>query len=100
MDNRNKKAFQNEIMSNLSDLKYGESAVIIGISADCNNNIRQRLLDLGFVKGADVSVQNISPMGDPVAYCIHDTLIALRNEDARFIQIKNKEKSEDAERRL
>lgn len=100
-DNWNKKTLQNEAVHNLSDLNPGDSAVIYGITAECDNNIRQRLLDLGFVKGANVNAQNISPMGDTIAYCIHETLIALRNEDARFIQIINKEeKSEDAEERL
>lgn len=98
---RDNKTLQNGTIHNLSDLNTGDSAVIYGITADCDNNIRQRLLDLGFVKGANVNVQNISPMGDPIAYCIHETLIALRNEDARFIQIINKEgKSDDAEKRL
>lgn len=99
--NNEGKALQNETIHNLSDLNPGDSAVIYGITADCDNNIRQRLLDLGFIKGANVNAQNISPMGDPIAYCIHETLIALRNEDARFIQIINKEeKSDDAEKRL
>lgn len=91
---------QNETMGCLSDLRPGDSAIIIGITADCDNNIRQRLLDLGFVKGAAVSVRNISPMGDPVAYCIHETLIALRKEDALFVQIIKEEKTEYAERLL
>lgn len=98
--NRDMNNLENETKNSLSDLRLGECAVIYGIIVDCNNNIRERLLDLGFVKGANVSVQNISPMGDPVAYCIHETLIALRNEDALFVQIIKEEKTEDAERRL
>lgn len=98
--NKDKKTLLNEITDHLSDLRQGDSAVILGITADCDNNIRQRLLDLGFVKGAAVSVRNISPMGDPVAYCIHETLIALRKEDALFVQIIKEEKTKDAERHL
>lgn len=98
--NKDGEYLQNKIMDCLSDLNLGDSAVILGITAGCDNNIRQRLLDLGFVKGAVVSVQNISPMGDPVAYCIHETLIALRKEDALFVQIIKEEKTEDVERRL
>lgn len=77
----------NEKEFSLADLKMGDSAVITRISSNCENHIRQRLLDLGFVKGAQVSVQNISPLGDPVAYCIHETLIALRREDALLVGI-------------
>lgn len=98
--NNEGKALQNETIHNLSDLNPGDSAVIYGITADCDNNIRQRLLDLGFVKGANVNIQNISPMGDPIAYCIHETLIALRSDDARCVQIIKGRKLEDVERRL
>lgn len=92
MNNKYKKTLQNENSGNLSDLKSGDSATIFEIKSDCDSNIRQRLLDLGFVKGAKVRVENISPMGNPVAYCIHETLIALRNEDAVFVQIVKEEK--------
>lgn len=98
--NKDGEYLQNKTMDYLSDLKLGDSAVILGITAECDNNIRQRLLDLGFVKGAAVDVQNVSPMGDPVAYYIHETLIALRKEDALFVHIIKEEKTEYAERLL
>lgn len=88
--NREKNNIENEVVCNLSDLKLGDSAVICGIITSCEQNIRQRLLDLGFVKGANVSVQNISPLGDPIAYSIHETLIALRCEDALLVQVMKK----------
>ena len=65
-------------------------AAITGISADCNPEIRQRLLDLGFVKGAEISIQNIGPLGDPIAYKIHNTLISLRREDAMKVLVEIK----------
>ncbi len=71
----------------LADLKLGNSALINGIKPECDSDVRQRLLDLGFVKGAEVNVKNISPLGDPVAYYIHETLIALRKEDALMVCI-------------
>lgn len=75
----------------LSDLKIGEEAKILRISKECRGETRRRLLDLGFVKGTIISVANISPMRDPVAYNLRNTLIALRNEHAQFILIEKKE---------
>jgi len=46
---------------------------------------RRRLLDLGFVSGTIVEAIQKSPFGDPVAYLIRGTVIALRNEDANKI---------------
>ena len=79
-----------EFDQNLAILKKGQVAIITGLSADCSREVRQRLLDLGFVRGSEISVQNISPLRDPIAYNIHDTLISLRNEDAAHVLIQIK----------
>ncbi len=43
---------------------------------------RRRLLDIGLVPGACVSPVRRSPAGDPTAYSVKDTLVALRAEEA------------------
>lgn len=78
----------------LSELKYGEIASITGLSDECRGEARRRLLDLGFVRGTLISVQNASPLGNPVAYSLRETLIALRTEQADQILIE-KEDSEN-----
>ena len=62
----------------------------IGIVDDlnCNGNIRRRLLDLGLVKGTKITPVFKSPSGDPTAYEIRKTLIALRKEDSQLIDLK------------
>lgn len=77
-----------EEQKKLSVLKKDQLAVIVGLSTNCNREVRQRLLDLGFVRGSEISVQNISPLGNPIAYNIHNTLISLRNEDAANVLIE------------
>lgn len=69
-------------------LQKGQSANIIGLSTNCKSEVRQRLLDLGFVRGAEIYIHNISPLKDPIAYSIHDTIISLRNEDANKVLIE------------
>ncbi len=72
----------------LSELNKGEQAMILGIAKECREEAHQRFLDLGFVRGVTIEVQNISPLKDPVAYKIHNTLISLRKEDAKMILIE------------
>jgi len=62
----------------------------VGIVNDlnCNGNIRRRLLDLGIVKGTKITPVFKSPSGDPTAYEIRKTLIALRKEDSKLINLK------------
>lgn len=72
----------------LSMLDKDEQAKIIGISREIRGESRRRLLDLGFVKGAEVSVDLLNPLGDPKAFLIKGTSIALRQHQASKILIK------------
>ena len=75
-------------IARLSSLKEDESAKIIGISKESRGESRRRLLDLGFVKGADIKIDLLNPLGEPHAYLIKGTSIALRKNQASKILIK------------
>lgn len=77
-------------MISLDQLTHGKSAYIVGISPQCTGEPRQRLLDLGFIKGSEIRIQSHSPLGDPTAYHLHNTTIALRKDDAKNIMIELK----------
>ena len=62
----------------MSELKYGETASITGLSDQCRGEARRRLLDLGFVRGTIITVQNISPLGNPIAYSLRDKVFVER----------------------
>jgi len=51
-------------------------------------SIRRRLYDLGFFEGGRVKCIGASPLGDPRAYLIRDTVIALRNKDCGEITVR------------
>lgn len=48
---------------------------------------RRRMLDLGLLQGATIEALSRSPSGDPVAYFVRGTVIALRCEDAQKITV-------------
>ena len=48
---------------------------------------RRRLQELGFVPGAQVECVGTSPLGDPKAYQLRGTVIALRRRDARPVRV-------------
>lgn len=72
----------------LSSLKENEIAKIAGISKECRGDNRRRLLDLGFVKGTEISIDLLSPLRNPKAYLVKGTSIALRNDQASKILIQ------------
>ncbi len=49
--------------------------------------LRARLMDLGFTPGARVECLFSAPSGDPRAYLIRGSVIALRSSDAGGIQL-------------
>jgi len=75
----------------LSGLKPGGRTRVVGLSPACRGPERRRLLDLGFVAGTLVEVEMISPGGDPTAYRVRGTVIALRREQAGLIRVSSRE---------
>jgi len=70
----------------LCSANIGQSVSVVGLTA--TGHIRRRLLDLGFVNGAQVSVIRRSPLGDPTAYRVRGATIALRAADAGHVLIE------------
>ena len=54
---------------------------------NCKGAIRRRLLDLGIVQGTKIVPVLKSPSGDPTAFLIRGSLIALRKDDANLILV-------------
>lgn len=48
----------------------------------------RRLGDLGFVQGTGIACLYRSPAGDPTAYGIRGTVIALRKQDAARVRVR------------
>lgn len=67
----------------LDVLPLGKSAMIVNI--DCNSNLINRIYDLGITPNSIIKTAFKSPFGDPVAYLIKNTLIALRKKDCKNI---------------
>jgi DtxR family Mn-dependent transcriptional regulator len=72
----------------LDHLRPGDAARVIRISPACRGAERRRLLDLGLLPGTVVSAAFTSPGGDPTAYLVRGATLALRNEQARFVEIE------------
>lgn len=71
----------------LSSLRVGEKGTILGISKACRGQQRRRLMDLGVVPGTEVTAEMKSAGGDPTAYKIKGTTIAIRKKQAERIYL-------------
>ncbi|WP_425060047.1 hypothetical protein SCACP_06940 [Sporomusa carbonis] len=71
--------------ASLADLTAGMTGKIS--SVELGGLLRRRVLDLGMIPGTQVQCIRRSPAGDPIAFRVRDTTIALRSDDASLIKV-------------
>jgi DtxR family Mn-dependent transcriptional regulator len=72
----------------LSGLRDGHEGEVLEIDSSCQGFTRRRFLDLGLTPGTRVSPELSNAFGDPRAYRIRGTLIALRKDQAALVRVK------------
>ncbi|MEG1622993.1 MAG: ferrous iron transport protein B [Alistipes sp.] len=76
----------------LSDLKTGESAVILKVLG--YGGFRRRIMEMGFVRGKRVEVVLNAPLHDPIDYKIMDYNISLRRSEANMVVVLTDQEAE------
>jgi DtxR family Mn-dependent transcriptional regulator len=72
----------------LSDLEQSRGARVVGLDDACQGFSRRRLMDLGFTEGARIRPSLTTFAGDPRAYEVRGTLVALRRDQAAQILVR------------
>lgn len=75
-----------KMSSTLDQLQRGQSGIVTNLT--CTGSNRRRLMDLGILPGTSLTVELTSPLGDPTAYRVRESLIALRRSQAEEIEIE------------
>ena len=69
----------------LADIPTGEECVIVKVHG--HGSFRNRIVEMGFVKGEKVTVIKNAPLHDPIEYKLMDGHISLRRSEARLIEV-------------
>ena len=72
----------------LSQLRSGASAEVVALDPALRGFVRRRLLDLGFTPGARIRSDLSTFSGDPRAYRLRGTTIALRRDQSDRVLVK------------
>ena len=75
----------------LSELKTGESATIVKVLG--YGGFRRRIMEMGFVRGQEVTVVLDAPLKDPIEYHIMGYDISLRRKEAEMIVVITKDEA-------
>jgi ferrous iron transport protein A len=71
----------------LTNMPIGESGKVLHLT--CQGQKRRRLLDLGLIPGTTVEAKRKSPSGNPIAYLIRGTVLALRKEETNLVKVSH-----------
>lgn len=69
----------------LAQLPLGVKARVIGVVGE--GAVARRLMEMGVVPGAPVSVVRVAPLGDPLQIRVRDYHLALRRTEAQTIMV-------------
>jgi Fe2+ transport system protein FeoA len=70
----------------LRELKPGQKGKVVKILG--SGSIHRRILDMGIVKGTEIEVERVAPLGDPIEVKVKGYHLSLRKEEAANIFIE------------
>ena len=70
----------------LSLLQPGDQGQVVAVQAQ--GAVRQRLLEMGFIRGARLRVEKLAPLGDPMELVIKGYHLSLRREEGACILVE------------
>ncbi len=75
----------------LSELHTGERGVIVKVTG--HGGFRKRIVEMGFIKGQEVTSVLNAPLQDPVKYRIMDYEVCLRHSEAERVEIVSEQEA-------
>ena len=70
----------------LSDIKPGATCTVVRLHDE--GATRRRIMDMGITKGAQIKVDKVAPLGDPVDLTVRGYHLSLRKEDLNKIEVE------------
>jgi Fe2+ transport system protein FeoA len=75
----------------LSDYKPGQKGKVVQVCG--NTDFRRRMMEMGFVKGTEVSVVKYAPLNDPMELVLMGYHISIRRGEAADIMMNTPDKA-------
>ncbi|MBF0490359.1 MAG: ferrous iron transport protein A [Candidatus Omnitrophica bacterium] len=69
----------------LSELAVRGNCKVFKVTGD--RSIKKRLLEMGFVKGTEIYVEKVAPLGDPMELVLKGYHLSLRRDEAKDVHV-------------
>ncbi|NLV58278.1 MAG: ferrous iron transport protein A [Clostridiales bacterium] len=73
-------------MRTLRDARIGETVRVVKLGGE--GPVKRRIMDMGIVKGVEIFVRKMAPLGDPMELTLRGYELSLRKADAETIQVE------------
>ena len=70
----------------LKEVKPGATVKVVKISGE--GAVKRRIMDMGLIKGVEVFVRKVAPLGDPVEVTVRGYELSVRKADAELIGVE------------
>ncbi|MBR3582102.1 MAG: ferrous iron transport protein A [Kiritimatiellae bacterium] len=72
-------------MKTLKDVPVGSSAVVAKLHGE--GPVKRRIMDMGIVKGVEITVRKVAPAGDPLELALRGYELSLRKDEAALVEV-------------
>ncbi|MBQ5665036.1 MAG: ferrous iron transport protein A [Akkermansia sp.] len=69
----------------LNQVRIGTKVRVVRVHGE--GALRQRILDMGVTKGAEITVRKMAPFGDPLEVTVRGFQLSLRKAEAASIEV-------------
>lgn len=72
-------------MKSLKEVAVGETVTVTKLVGE--GVVRRRIMDMGIVKGVEIYVRKVAPLGDPIEVTIRGYELSIRKSEAEHILV-------------
>ncbi|MBQ9374862.1 MAG: ferrous iron transport protein A [Ruminococcus sp.] len=72
-------------MKTLKDTACGETVKVVKLHGE--GAVKRRIMDMGIIKGTEVLVRKVAPLGDPIEVRVRGYELSIRKADAQLIEV-------------
>ena len=73
-------------MKTLKEVAVGQTVTVKKLTGA--GPVKCRIMDMGIIKGVEIYVRKVAPLGDPVEVTVRGYELSLRRADAEMIEVE------------
>ena len=73
-------------MALLGSITPGQTVKTVRVNG--SGALKRRIMDMGIVKGVEIYVRKVAPLGDPIEVTLRGYELSLRKEDADLVEVE------------